>query len=134
MGASPQTSRGTTGALFYAVEDDGYYDEAFEATGVPRAAYGHVLGMLSGTDLAELATSVAAGVEQLGASFGSGASAEPFHLDPIPRVLNGAEWSRIESGLGQRVRALSAFAADVYGERAIVAAGVVPERALETSQ
>jgi len=118
----------------YPVDDDGFYDEAYEATGVLRPAYRDVLPLLTQADLGELAASVAAGVEQLGASFGSGASAEPFPLDPVPRVLDGAEWSRIEGGLRQRVRALAAFTADVYGDRAIVAAGVVPERAVETCQ
>ena len=76
---------------------------------------------------------MSAEVERLGVSFGSGASEEPFHLDPVPRVMDAAEWELVEGGLAQRVRALSAFTADVYGERAIVAAGVVPERAIETS-
>ncbi len=49
----------------------------------------------------------------------------PF--DIIPRVLTSDEWSRLRKGLEQRVRALNAFIADVYGERQIVAAGVVPE-------
>ena len=74
-----------------------------------------------------------AGVDELGVSFGSGATAEAFHVDPVPRVMDAAEWELVERGLAQRVRALSAFTADVYGDRAIVAAGVVPERAIETS-
>jgi uncharacterized circularly permuted ATP-grasp superfamily protein len=120
--------------MAYPVEEDGYYDEAFEATGVLRAPYRDVLPLLDGADLGELATAVAAGVEQLGVSFGSGASAEPFHVDPVPRVLDGAEWELIERGLRQRVSALARFTADVYSGREIVAAGVVPERAIETSR
>jgi uncharacterized circularly permuted ATP-grasp superfamily protein len=99
--------------MAYPVEEDGYYDEAFEATGVLRAPYRDVLPLLDGADLGELATAVAAGVEQLGVSFGSGASAEPFHVDPVPRVLDGAEWELIERGLRQRVSALARFTADV---------------------
>jgi uncharacterized circularly permuted ATP-grasp superfamily protein len=48
----------------------------------------------------------------------------PF--DIIPRVLSRREWSRLETGLVQRVRALNAFLADVYGRREILAAGVLP--------
>jgi len=49
----------------------------------------------------------------------------PF--DIIPRVLTSLEWNRLKKGLEQRVRALNAFIADVYGDRAIVKAGIVPE-------
>ena len=49
----------------------------------------------------------------------------PF--DIIPRVLTRAEWDALERGLEQRVRALNAFLADVYGPRECVRAGVVPE-------
>lgn len=133
MGAPPLPSGGTTGVLDYQLEDDGFYDEAFEESGTPRAAYRRLMGALGELDLGELATSVSAEVERLEVSFGSGASEEPFHLDPVPRVMDAAEWELLEGGLAQRVRALSAFTADVYGRRAIVAAGVVPERAIETS-
>jgi uncharacterized circularly permuted ATP-grasp superfamily protein len=55
-----------------------------------------------------------------------------FHLDPIPRVITAGEWAELEPGLAQRVRALDAWCADVYGERQIVRDGVVPERVIET--
>jgi uncharacterized circularly permuted ATP-grasp superfamily protein len=62
-----------------------------------------------------------------GVTFGDGA---PFRLDPVPRLITATEWADLERGLSQRVRALDAFVADVYGERAAVAAGVVPQRIL----
>src|SRR5919199_4016878 len=49
----------------------------------------------------------------------------PF--DIIPRVLAAGEWSVLARGLEQRVRALNAFLKDIYGERDILRAGVVPE-------
>jgi uncharacterized circularly permuted ATP-grasp superfamily protein len=48
----------------------------------------------------------------------------PF--DIIPRVLTKSEWSLLERGLTQRVKALNAFLADVYGPRECIRAGVVP--------
>jgi uncharacterized circularly permuted ATP-grasp superfamily protein len=57
----------------------------------------------------------------------------PFRLDPVPRVIAADEWERLEAGLIQRVRALDAWCADVYGERRIVRDGVVPERVIETA-
>jgi uncharacterized circularly permuted ATP-grasp superfamily protein len=47
-------------------------------------------------------------------------------LDLVPRVLPEAEWTTIKRGLAQRIRALNAFVDDVYHEREIVRAGIVP--------
>jgi len=61
------------------------------------------------------------------AVYGEGGSVErliPF--DIIPRVLSAAEWRLLAGGLVQRVKALNAFIADVYGKREIVAAGKIP--------
>ncbi len=68
----------------------------------------------------------------MGVAFGSPPHAEPFHIDPVPRIMAAAEWDLVERALSQRVRALRAFTADVYGSRRIVSEGVVPERAVET--
>src|ERR1700761_8509540 len=50
----------------------------------------------------------------------------PFPLDLVPRVLTAGEWSAIERGLAQRIRALNAFVDDVYHAHEIVQAGIVP--------
>lgn len=49
----------------------------------------------------------------------------PFDL--IPRVIPAHEWASMEKGLVQRVTALNRFIHDVYHDREIVKAGVVPE-------
>jgi uncharacterized circularly permuted ATP-grasp superfamily protein len=49
----------------------------------------------------------------------------PFDL--IPRILTRPEWERLERGLVQRVTALNAFLADIYGPRECLRAGVIPE-------
>ena len=48
----------------------------------------------------------------------------PFDL--IPRAIPGAEWTRMEQGLRQRVTALNRFIDDVYHGQEILKAGVVP--------
>ena len=61
------------------------------------------------------------------AVYGEGGDPEriiPF--DIIPRILEAAEWRQISEGLIQRVRALNAFIADVYGAQEILKAGLVP--------
>jgi uncharacterized circularly permuted ATP-grasp superfamily protein len=52
----------------------------------------------------------------------------PFPLDLVPRVLPAREWDHIERGLMQRIRALNRFIDDVYHEREIVRAQIVPWR------
>ena len=49
----------------------------------------------------------------------------PF--DIVPRILGRAEWTAMEAGLIQRVAALNAFLADIYGPQDILRAGIVPE-------
>jgi carboxylate-amine ligase len=50
-----------------------------------------------------------------------------FPLDLVPRIVTSDDWTALQVGLAQRVRALEAFLADVYGERAAIADGVLPE-------
>lgn len=50
-----------------------------------------------------------------------------FPFDAIPRVITAAEWDTLSKGLVQRVRALNLFLKDIYGEKKILADGVVPE-------
>ena len=50
-----------------------------------------------------------------------------FPFDTIPRIITAAEWTTLEKGLAQRVRALNCFLRDIYGEKRILASGVVPE-------
>src|ERR1700743_3405685 len=49
----------------------------------------------------------------------------PF--DVIPRILSSKEWTLLEKGLRQRVRALNMFLRDIYHGRDILRAGIVPE-------
>ena len=47
-------------------------------------------------------------------------------LDLLPRIIPAAEWAPIEAGLKQRLRALNAFLADLYGPQRVLRDGVVP--------
>ncbi len=48
----------------------------------------------------------------------------PF--DCVPRIITAKEWSVLERGVAQRVRALNLFLADVYNTRHITRDGVIP--------
>ena len=92
-----------------------------------------VAAELGDRDLQALARAARDALAGEGVTFGAKGD-ERLHLDPVPRVIRSAEWSGLEAGLAQRVRALDAYCADAYGERRIVREGVVPERVIETAE
>jgi carboxylate-amine ligase len=112
----------------------GWFDEAFEPGGEPRANYRPLIEALGGIDLGELRAGVAAELEARGVGFRTADGEAPFVVDPVPRLVEAGEWDAIAAGVAQRVRALNAFLADIYsGERRIVVAGVVPGRVIDSS-
>lgn len=113
----------------YSLEPD-CLDEAYAADGEPRPLYAKLLEELGQRDLKQLRERVEAGVAKSGLTFGEG---EPITVDPVPRLIDAAEWERLQPGLLQRARALNAFIADAYGSQRIFDADVVPRRLLETS-
>jgi uncharacterized circularly permuted ATP-grasp superfamily protein len=103
-----------------------------EALGPARDTYTQVFDRIAELGVAELAERVAASAAATGVEFGGSSDPRPFHVDPVPRLFTAAEWDVLEAGLIQRVLALDAFVADVYAERAIVEAGVVPARVIDS--
>jgi uncharacterized circularly permuted ATP-grasp superfamily protein len=109
------------------------FDEMTLADGATRAVYGKVARWLAETP-GELLASRRAQAEllfrRIGITFavyGDKDAAErliPF--DIVPRVLGRSEWTRLEAGLRQRVKALNHFIADVYGAQEILKSGIVP--------
>lgn len=108
----------------------GHLDEAFAPNGTTRNPYAKVLDALARHDLAVLRERVQAAADALGLDFGAG---RPIAVDPVPRLIEAAEWEALEAGLRQRALALNAFLIDAYGGQRIFDAGVVPRRLLETS-
>jgi uncharacterized circularly permuted ATP-grasp superfamily protein len=120
---------------------DGYqpaeaWDEMFSGPGEPRASYAGLISALQPMDPAELrfrADQLARVFTDRGVTFDLGGEERPFPLDLVPRVIDAIEWDLIVRGVRQRVRALEAFLADVYGDRQVFADGVMPWRLLMTS-
>jgi uncharacterized circularly permuted ATP-grasp superfamily protein len=88
-----------------------------------------LIAQIERVGVAELAERVTGASRATGVSFGGD---RPVHVDPVPRLVGADEWELLEVGLIQRVLALEAFVADVYGEQRIVQAGVVPGRVIDT--
>src|SRR6476661_7063647 len=129
MATTLNPARPFPGAGEYPLEA-GHFDEAFAPTGALRNPYDEVLGALARHDLALLRERVRSKVTAAGIGFGHG---RKLAVDPVPQVIEAAEWQGLEAGLVQRSRGLNAFLIDAYGSQRIFDAGVVPRRLLETS-
>ncbi|MBA2544991.1 MAG: circularly permuted type 2 ATP-grasp protein, partial [Deltaproteobacteria bacterium] len=101
--------------------------------GVPRAPFARVAALLDKLrpeDLARAQALAETALLQQGVTFsvyGDSRGTEkifPFCL--LPRIVAADDFRRIERGLQQRLRALSMFLDDIYGEQKILASGVIP--------
>ncbi len=112
------------------------FDEMFDRDGTVRPRYTEVhrafTGLTSG-EVSARAEALAHSYLAQGVTFDFAGEERPFPLDVVPRIVQPDEWERITLGVQQRVRALEAFLADVYGEQAVVKDGVVPQRLVLSS-
>jgi uncharacterized circularly permuted ATP-grasp superfamily protein/uncharacterized alpha-E superfamily protein len=51
----------------------------------------------------------------------------PWPLDPLPWVLDGAEWASISAAIAQRATLLNAILTDLYGPQKLLCDGLPPE-------
>jgi uncharacterized circularly permuted ATP-grasp superfamily protein len=110
-------------------------DEAFDADGAPRPLYADLLAWLAETDLEQLSGELRSRLAERKVTFRPAVGDDTaFLADPVPRIIEAAEWNRVAAGLAQRARALGRFVADAYGDRDIVAAGVMPVHAIESAE
>lgn len=113
------------------------WDEMFDGSQQARGPYHEVfeaLRSLSHDELRSRSDELARSYLAQGVTFDFAGEEHPFPLDTVPRVITASEWRQVETGVQQRVRALEAFLADVYGPQRLVQDGVLPARLLATSQ
>ncbi|MBP1051497.1 circularly permuted type 2 ATP-grasp protein [Rhodococcus qingshengii] len=129
------TTRARPAAVFDGYSDIGRYelafDEMFEPDGSVRGPYKGVFKALAPTssaDLAARADALGRAFIDQGVTFSLSGQERPFPLDLVPRVIAAQEWSRLEKGIKQRVKALELFLADIYGEQRILRDHVLPRR------
>ena len=111
----------------------GTHDELFAADGKAHPQLAQALGALLSRTRADFARSQALAEHALlnqGVTFSvvqneqGGEKIFPFCL--LPRLISADGWSKLERGLLQRLRALSMFLDDVYGDQRILAEGRIP--------
>lgn len=108
------------------------WDEAVDEHGAVRPGCREPLDAVDDVGPSAAARRAAAFVARHGIRFGD-ADADPFVVDPVPRIVDAAEWQTVERGMAQRVRALDRFAADVHGPRRAIEDGIVPAAIVEQS-
>ncbi len=115
----------------------GAYDEMFAPDGMVRGPYRALYGSIAALDSSDLTNRSQAldrAMVDQGITFSLSGQERPFPLDLVPRVIPATEWTRLERGVAQRVRALEAFLADVYGDRQILRDGVLPRRLITSCE
>ncbi|HWT49965.1 MAG TPA: circularly permuted type 2 ATP-grasp protein, partial [Mycobacterium sp.] len=107
------------------------FDEMFDAQGTVRGPYKGIYAELAPSDASELkarAEALGRAFIDQGITFSLSGQERPFPLDLVPRVISAAEWSRLERGITQRVKALEMYLDDIYGDQEILNDDVIPRR------
>ena len=116
----------------------GAYDEAVGPDGEVLPQYGwmfRALSRLGRRGMVAAESALRSEQRSRGVTFrvGDGEPDRLFPLDLVPRIVSADDWAGLSAGLTQRVRALEAFIRDIYGDRQIVADGVVPASVVDGS-
>ena len=124
-----------------AVEAPLHYDELYGPGGIPRPQYAALARTANAMQRDEILSRVQAintALLQRGVTFtvyaDEAGTERVFPFDVIPRILTAAEWSPIERGIVQRVRALNAFLYDLYHGERILAEKRIPRELVYSSR
>jgi uncharacterized circularly permuted ATP-grasp superfamily protein len=130
--SAPPRNRGQASAW-----DEMFPDPSSLSPSEARAAYKDVYGALAKMTQEELrgrTDALASSYLAQGVTFDFAGEERPFPLDAVPRVIEQPEWVDVEAGIKQRVLALEAFLADIYGPQAAVRDGVIPAGLITSSK
>jgi uncharacterized circularly permuted ATP-grasp superfamily protein len=128
---TPRSSRGSASAW-----DEMFPEPSSLAPVEARAAYKDVyqaLARMTQEELRGRTDALASSYLAQGVTFDFAGEERPFPLDAVPRVIEQKEWLNVEAGIKQRVRALEAFLADIYGPQHAVRDGVIPAGLISSS-
>jgi uncharacterized circularly permuted ATP-grasp superfamily protein len=113
------------------------WDEVFTADGETRQTYDIVQRNFAQAD-ADVLTTRAKFLGKVfhdqGITFDHAGEERPFPLDIVPRIITAEEWSVVERGVAQRIRALEAFLDDVYGSGLVFRDRIVPRKLIVSSK
>src|SRR4029077_5123625 len=110
------------------------FDEMNGTDGLTRAAYRELAGWLGKVPpdiLQQRRREAELLFRRIGITFAVYGEAEsterliPF--DVVPRILAASEWETVKRGLEQRTKAINLYIKDIYTNREVLHAGIVPE-------
>jgi uncharacterized circularly permuted ATP-grasp superfamily protein len=111
----------------------GAFDEMVLESGEPRPHAGRafsVINQLTPEELVRCQQLAELSLYNQGVTFSvytdSRGTEKIFPVCLVPRVIEGAEWTRVERGLVQRIAALNLFLDDIYGPQKILEDKAVP--------
>ncbi|AIY14576.1 circularly permuted type 2 ATP-grasp protein [Cellulophaga baltica] len=119
---------------FSAYETKGFYDEMFDENNNVRPNYKLFLERLqkmSPKKLSTLQHSTDRAQLSLGMTFNvyddNQGVERILHLDIIPRIIDNKEWTHLERGLQQRIKALNLFIQDIYNDQKVLKDKIIPK-------
>ncbi|HVZ29612.1 MAG TPA: circularly permuted type 2 ATP-grasp protein [Asticcacaulis sp.] len=123
-----------------AYQTNGFYDELFKSDGVPHDSAKPLVAQLEVLSRGELRRRQKQAEDILYQSgntfnvYGNKKGTEkilPF--DIIPRMVSAKDWTKLERGISQRIRALNLFIQDIYNDQRIVKDKVIPAEMIFSS-
>ncbi len=137
VGSSRPVAAGELGLLSQYVPADQGYDENIDPSGEPRRHWrqlDHMLGKVGAEGMDRRWKQIRRMVHQNGiafSSYGDPADREKhLQLDPLPQVIAGEEWNRIDVALKQRATLLNMMLADLYGPGKLITDRLLPPEIL----
>ncbi|SEE68241.1 circularly permuted type 2 ATP-grasp protein [Ruania alba] len=106
------------------------HDEMLQSSGAARAAWDQMADLAqvrTWEQLADRRQDVATLLEDHGARYGTAPEDVAWQLDPLPVIIDEVEWASVETAVRQRAELLDAVLTDLYGERRLLATGVLPQ-------
>lgn len=110
-----------------------FFDEAFEREKAPRSHYQTVIeGFIAygESEFQRRRSLIELVFRNQGITFtvyGDERGTErTFPFDPFPRIITASEWTHLEAGLKQRVKAINMFLRDIYHEQEILKDDIIP--------
>jgi uncharacterized circularly permuted ATP-grasp superfamily protein/uncharacterized alpha-E superfamily protein len=111
----------------------GAYDEVLDPFGATRPSWlaaANRLRELGCEDFNKRAQQLRRIVQENGITYNAYGDSEgarrPWVMDPLPMIVDYAEWSAIEKGIAQRVRLINSILADIYGPQNLLHTGRLP--------
>lgn len=112
---------------------EGAFDEMVDASGEIRPHWRAVLNELDAARRVELEVAWETAqrlIRENGTTYNvydeEDGGARPWRMDPVPFIIDAAEWRQLEAGLIQRATLLNAIVADLYGPQTLLREGRIP--------